>query len=261
MIGRTNTGSGGGGLNFKIVGGTTEQNNPSENTIWVNTPVKITSSIFDVAEPKNPNEGMVWIFTGTSSVVAFSATKKNPVMVYPLTCKQYVGGVWVDRITKTYQAGTWIEWWNGQLYTPGNEWETFTGGWTTKGMKSQSSSSAGAKAPTITRSSDYIRAEQTEAYAGLFHISKPIDLSKYSKIVVEGDFNCAGSSTNNLLLGVYESPLPSYYSSDAVAKKAGTLGTSKKMELDISNISGKYIVGIGMTAKGTYAKITSAYMV
>ena len=31
----------GGGLNFKIVGGTTEPTNPKENTVWINTDVDI----------------------------------------------------------------------------------------------------------------------------------------------------------------------------------------------------------------------------
>ena len=54
-------GSGGGGLNFKVVGGTTQPTNPTENTIWVNTSVSITDWVFSATEPTTPVEGMVWI--------------------------------------------------------------------------------------------------------------------------------------------------------------------------------------------------------
>lgn len=45
-------GSGSGeGLNFKVVGGTTQPASPKENTIWVNTDTEITSWDFSVTEP------------------------------------------------------------------------------------------------------------------------------------------------------------------------------------------------------------------
>lgn len=99
-------GSGGGtSLNFKIVGGTTRPTNPPENTIWVNTATKITSWIFSATEPSSAEEGMVLISVGTASNVAFSATKKNPIMVYPLYAKQCVSGAWVKVDAEIYQDG------------------------------------------------------------------------------------------------------------------------------------------------------------
>lgn len=109
MIGRTNTGGGGGGLNFRVVGGTTAPSNPRENTIWINTATKITSWTFSTTEPSSAEDGMVWITVGTASSVAFSATKKNPIMVYPLSAKQRVGGAWASVTAMTYQDG-WVEW-------------------------------------------------------------------------------------------------------------------------------------------------------
>lgn len=49
MLGRTNTG--GAGLNFKVVGGTTQPSSPKENTIWVNTDTPITSWDFSSEAP------------------------------------------------------------------------------------------------------------------------------------------------------------------------------------------------------------------
>lgn len=105
--GSGNLGGGSGGLNFKIVGGTSEPSNPKENTIWVNTDTDITSWIFGVDEPDEPVDGMVWITVGTSSTVAFNVLKKNAIQVYPISAKQYVGGAWVDKEAKCYQDGEW----------------------------------------------------------------------------------------------------------------------------------------------------------
>lgn len=101
---------GGSSLNYEVVDGTSTPSSPSENTIWINTSTTITSHIFSATQPTNPASGMVWITVGTSSVVAFSATEENPVMVYPLSAKQYVGGAWVDKTAKSYQGGAWVDW-------------------------------------------------------------------------------------------------------------------------------------------------------
>lgn len=55
-------------------------------------------------------EGTVWVTTGASSPVAFNALKKNSVMVYPMSAKQYIGGSWVDKTAKSYQGGAWVDW-------------------------------------------------------------------------------------------------------------------------------------------------------
>lgn len=111
MIGRTNAGGGsGGGLNFKVVGGTSTPASPKENTIWVNTSAEITSWVFSVTEPETPAAGMVWITTCKSSTAPFNALKKNNITVYPISAKQYVSGKWVDKTAKSYQNGAWVEW-------------------------------------------------------------------------------------------------------------------------------------------------------
>ncbi len=121
---------GGGGLNFKVVGGTTQPSNPSENTIWVNTSATITSWIFSATEPTNPTEGMAWISTGASSPVGFNTLKKNCVMIYPLSAKQYVSGAWVDVTAKSYQNGAWVDWMpEGALFYHGDQIVDVTGGW------------------------------------------------------------------------------------------------------------------------------------
>ena len=110
MIGRTNAGGGsGGGLNFKVVGGTSTPASPKENTIWVNTSAEITSWVFSVTEPETPAAGMVWITTGKSSTAPFNALKKNNITLCPVAASQYVNGAWVEKTAKCYKSGEWVE--------------------------------------------------------------------------------------------------------------------------------------------------------
>lgn len=102
-------GGGGAGLNYKVVGGTTEPTNPKVNTIWINTSAKITGHVFDVSQPTGI-EGLVWIKIGTSSAVAFNALKKNTIQVYPIGAKQYVDGAWVNVAAYTYLSSGKIQW-------------------------------------------------------------------------------------------------------------------------------------------------------
>lgn len=123
----------GGGLNFKLVGGLTQPADPAENTIWVITDIEITGYDFNATQPADPMEGMVWISVGTSSTVAFNALKKNGIMVYPLSAKQYVNGAGVSVEAKSYQNGNWVDWWDGGLFVNGNQYESVTGGWSSNG--------------------------------------------------------------------------------------------------------------------------------
>ena len=102
-------GNGGGGtsLNFKVVGGTTQPENPKENTIWVNTDTEITSWEFSTVTPGSPAAGMVWIRTRFGSPTPFNALKKNEVRVYPVSTQQYLDGVWTDKTTMIYFDGAW----------------------------------------------------------------------------------------------------------------------------------------------------------
>lgn len=55
MIGRTNAGGGGGGLNFRVIGGTTQPTSPKENDIWVNTSTNIPQWIMSPIDPLEAN--------------------------------------------------------------------------------------------------------------------------------------------------------------------------------------------------------------
>ena len=147
MLGRTNTGGGGGGLNFQVVCNP-QPNNPKANTILINTDT-ITGWVFSATEPTGI-PGLVWITTGTSSTAVFNALKKNNITVYPISAKQYISGAWVDKTAKIWQNGEWVDWWNGELYDAGNTFEACTGGWASFGGSSDTA------AGVITFNSDHM---------------------------------------------------------------------------------------------------------
>lgn len=130
---------GGGGLNFKVVGGTTQPTNPTENTIWVNTSTTISSYVFAAEAPSNPAAGMVWIYTGAESAAEFNALKNNILQVYPISAKQYISGAWVGKIAKSYQGGKWVDltsyvFNNGVIYKGGSWNATVSGNYLTQTM-------------------------------------------------------------------------------------------------------------------------------
>ena len=130
MIGRTNAG-GGGGINFKIVGGTTQPTG-KENLIWVNTSTPITNWAVSPNQPENPTEGMVWIEDGDANGI--NILKKNAVEIFPSRCMQYADGEWKAQESYLYRNGGWVQFsstYNGELFWNGNQYNEITGGWRT----------------------------------------------------------------------------------------------------------------------------------
>ena len=189
MIGRTNCGVGGGGLNFQVVGGTTQPEIPKENTIWVNTDTDITSYVFSATNPSNPSAGMVWIVVGASSTASFPATSKNPIMVYPIGGKQYVGGVWVDKTAKSYQNGTWVDW-ILYLYKPGDECINVTGGWIAV-AEAVATTGKTTKAPTVAKGDSYMSITPptggSNGTAGMVRTSNAINISSAQTLIFEAE--------------------------------------------------------------------------
>lgn len=103
-------------LNFKVVGGTTQPENPTENMIWVNTNVEISgyslsSSTFTEETVSNgfviiKYESYYQNNDGGFSVIS----DDNEIFIKPLSAMQYVEstGTWVEKTIKIYQNG-WVE--------------------------------------------------------------------------------------------------------------------------------------------------------
>lgn len=101
------TGGGSAGLNFKIVGSTSQPTNPTENMIWVSTDTPIAGYFFSSAEPEVLTEGMLWFVIGSSSPAAFNALKKNGLMIYLISANQYISGNWERVQANVWQNNEW----------------------------------------------------------------------------------------------------------------------------------------------------------
>lgn len=105
---------GGAGLNFKIVGSTTQPASPKENTIWINTDTAIAEWQFSATEPtaradgSNLQAGDVWIKTDNTSTVRFNALKKNRIDVQINSAYQYNGSDWEEKEVSSYINGDWL---------------------------------------------------------------------------------------------------------------------------------------------------------
>ena len=236
---------GGSSLNYEVVGGTSAPSSPSENTIWINTSNTITSHVFSATEPENPVEGMVWICVGTSSAVAFSATEENPVMVYPLSANQYVSGAWVDKTAKTYQNGEWVDW-AMFLFDNGNECTYVTGGWEGAAVKGRANNTSDkATAPSITKGATYMIVSTSSAAHGVIRPKNLIDVTNFSTLRLK--YSAATAPGWRMLSltsrgGTWFEPSPPA----GAWLSGGAMGTIYEAALDISALSGKYDIVIGM---------------
>lgn len=178
MLGRTNAGGSGGGssLNFKVVGNP-QPETAKENTIWVDAET-ISGWVFSATAPEAPQDNMVWIQTITASPVAFNALKKNSIMVYPLSAKQYVGGAWVDKTAKTWKGNAWTDWatW---LYDSGNEFTALTGGWAAVNRDKSNTTTSGS---SVTKNEDHIYTKNVSGGSRAPATANKIDLTPYKAI-------------------------------------------------------------------------------
>lgn len=225
-------GGGGAGLNYSVKAYASESTLPSvekENTIAVFTDVEPTSHIFSATEPESPEEGMVWFLVGASSTVAFVATKKNPVMVYPLSAKQYIEGTWVDKTAKSYQNGKWVSWisyiFDGGWVNPYTEFSCGTTGHNGDTSKPITISYNASNHMVLNR-------QMWDGNAWLYS-NEAIDLSAIKKITCEtGNIG----SGNTIYLGVSTGKTANAVAKVELSKSDGVF------DLDVSNLSGNYYV-------------------
>lgn len=237
---------GGASLNFKVIGNP-QPETAKENTIWVDTDVEITSWVFNAAQPETAEEGVVWFTSGTSSPTAFNALKKNGIMVYPLSAKQYVSGAWVDKIAKSYQDGAWVDWWNGELYDSGNEYTTFTGGWENSTFSSSTKITKDSSSMTI----------QTDYGDDALYCSEKIDLTNFSEFVVTGksfrNNSSATRSEGNTKICIWSAISSSASSNRVASADYPAEDYDGDLKLNVANLTGEYYVGV---FAGRYYSVT-----
>lgn len=122
-------GASGGGLNFSVVGGTNEPQNPKENTIWINTDTPITfwafTSFSNITWEMANGSVYITATTGGESGGYFNALKKNEILLKPVSVKQRVNGAWVRKNATIYQNGKWNGIENIIVPNTGTKWSTY----------------------------------------------------------------------------------------------------------------------------------------
>lgn len=240
---------GGAGLNFSVKAYASESALPSvekENTIAVITETDITSWIFSATEPETPEEGMVWFHVGASSPVAFNALKNGGITVYPLSAKQYVSGAFVTVTAKSYQNGSWVDWFV-YLFNYGKQQYK----WQARGWK-RSSSVHIAKTPTVKTNSNgsvtiSLSGANTSADrypGGGYELVNDFDLTGITTL----ELDCDITSTQSKIEGVWLVVIPrsaTYFESEAVAVVRSQNAGSQTMQLDVSTCSpGSYDIAV-----------------
>lgn len=226
MIGPTNA-RGGGGLNIKVVGGTTKPANPRDNTIWVNTSVAITGYVLSPTKPGTGTEGQVWLQTANSGV-EINVGKRNAVLLHITTCNLYTGGSWQMVSASVYVSGAWTEI-DTNIYLVKD-------GVLIAEMQHTS-------AAQLTQKSGYV--ELKGAGAG-YHAAwlDNVDLTDKTTISVAGEFNTVsqGTSINAFSVAIWDKTQTNilYTTVTAYASYYG----KNSAQLDVSAYTGEYKVGI-----------------
>lgn len=241
-------GGGSNPLNFKVVGNPMPSN-PKENTIWVNTDVKITGWVFSAAEPETFADGVVWFLTGAFGSARFNALKKHGIQLCPLSAKQYVGGSLVDKEAQIYKDGAWSSFVT-YLFDNGNQCTALTGGWSSTHQNADEWNYDG----NYSSSPDYgggawvgetLRVgicSNTGMRLGVAAVGTrdKIDLTPYRKI--KAVCNLVVTNPCYVRLAINTTlKTPQGFPTDYVEIPAGT----STVELDVSNISGLYHVILG----------------
>ena len=229
--------AGGGGLNFNVVGGVTQPTGPKENTIWVNTSNTVTGWALSFNEPAEPENGMVWIRISTSGYNVFNALKRNTIAISPMAAMQYVNGAWEARESQISIDGEWRDFVQylvkagdtifplklvGKSYNAG-----YQGEW----------SSAAA-----TPGDGFITVAGTSYGYGIAYV-EDLDLTAFTTLTIEGSFELSGVMVKLLVwdnLGTYIM--------DNVVRSADLPQGAGTVSLDVSGLTGKYIVGISSAA-------------
>ena len=259
--GTGNIGGGSVGLNFKIVGGTSEPSATRENTIWVNTNATISEYVFSAEKPASPVDGMAWIATGTTSSVAFNALKKNGIFVYPKAAMQYVDGAWKNVAAYCYTDGKWAQFSAPTLviYELGTQYYPMTiSGYTKSGTAPYNkaySDHATRGSVTFNDSNIYLTVSEVQGGSGGIRYvgtENALNLSGYSTLHIEMSSHSHGSQAYLYFAATPTKVCPGTNSGGAYKSIAS--GTTKA-SIDISSLDSAYVVVTGTAWDSTQAAV------
>lgn len=262
-------GASGGGLNLRVLGGTSAPQNPKENDIWLQTNVAINGAeLFPITPTWQVAEGHVYIQTVPATggdFPNFNVTKPtgsaNDIFLWLQLsgAVQQISGTWVRLNGWIYHGSQWHQFSSTQytIFNAGGATD-YSGGWNAYAYKSQSSGST-PKAPTFTLGAtiDISLYGQYAYNMGTVFSEAAIDLTKYSTLEIEIASTQTGGEDGGFSCGVCAAK-QNNWTPVATATNVGA-GTHR---IDISSLSGSYYlslslggVGQGHTAKAVINRI------
>lgn len=236
-------------LNFDVYTVDSKPTAPGANNyIAIITSVPMPNWIMSPDKPSGRprSDGDVWIWYSVSGNT-FNALKNNSMMIATIKAWQYVDGAWTDVEAVSCQNGEWIDWWDGELFDNGNQWEKFTGGWSYEGYVSSSyaGSIVDGELQLYGKSGGFVTIGTKNA----------IDLTGIRYIEVTHKMISRGSSTKSIGIEI-DQPKGTYKAYKEFTTAAGETGTER---LDVSGYDGKYFVlcyaNNEAACKGTVSRI------
>lgn len=233
-----NLSGGGSGLNLSIRRFSTVDGllaaSPRENTVGIVSETDISGYLVSRDTPETPAEGFLWILTGTSGKNVLSLRRKNPVMLYPLLARQYVGGVWTEVQAYIRRAEQWEPWWDGRLYAPGD-----SAGWSYVKMGFSSALPESAE-PTVDCGDSAMEVTGKATSGAAWVYDEEIDLTDYETLTLDGTLvtgmtvypQCAS-------LNIW-SEIGTYADDNLIARKQAG---DTDMTIDVSRLAGKARIG------------------
>lgn len=244
-------------LNFEIVGGTTQPENPTENMIWVDTDMEIAGWYIAPEQPTNMVDGEVWICADQAGAISFNALKENNIMVYPITAKQMVSGTLTDKDAMCYNDGEWVEFYKGiNIYHNGS----FETGYEIKTRNSDSDYGT----VSFTPNGDYIQLNSSGDIYAMYYISPLVTRGNFTTLNIafeNASMSIDSGGTAMFGLSSNTSPKsPSFVSAITFTSFSG----SKTLSVDISNVSSttEYYIALrfGLSNKNFSARIKRIWL-
>lgn len=273
MIGITNAGGGKGPWRVTTVyGGTSAPANPEQFDIFINTSIplisgEITTNV--LSKPSWNTEQGVWYvgltqgsYNNIEHYFAQNRRTGHSISGFPTQAWQMINGQWWPMNAYAWVGGKWVQFswsYNGELFANGNQYTEHTGGWVSTANCQNGWYVDGSEkwiwphAPALEIGTVMKIWQTSNPWVGTVFTGKAVDVTNYSKLYVDLQYNCIGSGLNNgFNICVTKSngnnftPLAEYNVDTGNGNKSydGTIA------IDLSSISGEVYVAIASHQHG-----------
>lgn len=274
MIGITNAGGGGNGLlrMISVYGAPSAPANPKEWDIFINTSTPLSQGEITTNVLTKPSwtaiEGTFYVglkpggFDTGSQYLAWNNKHHFSISGYPAQAFEMINGQWRPMNAYVWHNNKWVQFswsYNGELFYQGNQYTDVTGGWVSTANCQNGWYVDGSEkwiwphAPALEISTVMKVWQTSNPWVGTVFTGKAVDVTNYSKLYVDLQYNCIGAGVNNgFNICVTKSngnnftPLAEYNVDTGNGNKSydGTIA------IDLSSISGEVYVAIASHQHG-----------